>query len=324
MILFHQWCTSTSLSIVHSHEGGHIWQTGLTEIAIRHRYVLYAMLSLASLHLAHSNPSEKKNRAADAAEYHNMAIQGFREALNSVYTDRGPEGTPERHDKDSAIFISTMLNVPYVFAMYGRFHDDPDNSAEEKSTRISRTLGVDYIPIMRGVQSLLQPVWETIKSGVLKPIFTLPGFEGFEPGEAALNAEDERLLKLRQTWANNSETDATTYDESLYVLRRVCAWGERFVRRRALAGVTPAGYNHEWSVPFMWIHIAPERYFVLLQQRQPPALLLYATFGALLHELDHYWWVQGWGRSIVNAVDELLGSYWQPWLEGPKQVIAAR
>jgi hypothetical protein len=153
-------------------------------------------------------------------------------------------------------------------------------------------------------------------------MITVPDWDDFDPDAQAQSEEDDRLLSLSETWANYSASDAEVYKETLHTLRRCRAWANRFAAMREAGTLQEELYNHEWSSPFMWIHISPERYFVLLQQRQPPALLMFAYFGALLHQLDHYWWVRGWGRSVVGAVDEVLGPFWQDRMEPPKQAVA--
>jgi len=211
-----------------------------------------------------------------------------------------------------------MLNVPYVLAMYGPMNEDRQDADEPRSAQIARTLGNEWIPIMRGVQVTLRPSYEKIKNSELKSIVTVPNWDDFDVSGDAISEDDARFLRLSETWKNHSESDVEVYDKTLGVLRRCCAWAARLQNDYRLRD---EGYNHEWSSPFMWIHISPESYFALLQQRQPPALIMFAYFGALLHQLDHYWWIRGWGTSLVNAVDELLGSYWAPWMEWPKQAI---
>jgi hypothetical protein len=60
-----------------------------------------------------------------------------------------------------------------------------------------------------------------------------------------------------------------------------------------------------------------------LQQRQPAALLLFAHFGGLSAGLQGYWWMEGWGKNIVVAAAETLGSYWNVWIELPWRLVAA-
>jgi hypothetical protein len=73
---------------------------------------------------------------------------------------RSREHSNDDEDEGTAVFISTMLNVPYVFAMYGPFQDSP---VEQSSARIARILGADWIPIMRGVELLLRSCYDKIK-----------------------------------------------------------------------------------------------------------------------------------------------------------------
>lgn len=295
-----------------------MWQNAMTQTGLRFPYVLYGMLSVTALHRAALGTSSRSQLLLRAAEYHNKALHGFRISVNRLATQTTPL-TAADEEEWVALFVSTMLNVPYVFAMYGPLHDDHNDVDELRSNRIARTLGQDWIPIMRGVQIALGPNYNRIKESPLKAIVTVPGWDTFEVPEDAIGEEDARLLALRATWKSANEEDAKIYEKALYTLRRCCAWSARFKTDEQLR---KEGYNHEWSAPFMWIHISPEQFFVLLQQRQPPALIMFAHFGGLLHQLDHYWWIRGWGKSLVNAVDELLGSFWEPWMAWPKYAVS--
>jgi hypothetical protein len=73
--------------------------------------------------------------------------------------------------------------------------------------------------------------------------------------------------------------------------------------------------------PFIWLSVVPKEYFKLQRQRQPLALLIFAYYGALLHQFQTYWWTDSCGKSIVSVVDDFLGSYWAEWMEWPKQVV---
>jgi hypothetical protein len=68
----------------------------------------------------------------------------------------------------------------------------------------------------------------------------------------------------------------------------------------------------------------PKEYFRLQQQRQPLALLIFAYFGALLEQLQQYWWADSCGESIVSVIDDCLGPYWAEWMDWPKQVVKHR
>lgn len=303
--------------MIESRDGRRLWQHEITKIGLQHPFVLWGMLSLASLHYAYLNPSERETSWVDATVYHNKAIDGFREASAHV----GSDFDWDTDGIGTAFFVSSMLNVPYVFFVYNQQHDAADISTEEHSNRISRTLGAEWIPIMRGMKYILPPVHESLKTGPLAEIVNVPNWAAFKIEDQPSTEDDDRLLRLRETWNTSNEADISIYEDSLQVLRRCCAWANHFTAIRK-TGVLLEGYNHEWSAPFMWVHMAPEEYFTLLQQRQAPALLLFAYFGALLHQLDHYWWIKGWGKNVVSAVDELLGTYWQPWLEYPKQAVS--
>ena len=73
--------------------------------------------------------------------------------------------------------------------------------------------------------------------------------------------------------------------------------------------------------PFVWLSVVPKEYFKLQRQRQPLALLIFAYFGALLEQILQDWWTDSCGKSIVDVVDDCLGSYWAEWMAWPKQVV---
>jgi hypothetical protein len=83
------------------------------------------------------------------------------------------------------------------------------------------------------------------------------------------------------------------------------------------------GYNQAWSAPFIFIGVAPEAFFQLLRQRQPPALVLFAHFGSLLYGNRNYWFIGDLGKKIIEVVDELLGSYWRPYISWPLEHISS-
>jgi hypothetical protein len=179
-------------------------------------------------------------------------------------------------------------------------------------------LGVEWIPMIHGITAILRPTHNHLRLGRMGPLMSLGNWEDLEPGPLAIQGVDAYLCRARDTWKDSRDT--ATYDEALRVLRKCRLFIDQF---QGMDDTTLAkwGYNRSWSGPLIFIHFAPEAYFTMLHQRQPPALVLFAFFGALMHGLSVYWCMDGLGREIVEVVDDLLGSYWRPWISWPLELV---
>lgn len=228
-----------------------------------------------------------------------MLIQGFRDAAAA-----------DMEENCDALFVCASLNIIYVFGMYGWIHDAEAN----ENARRSRVLGGDWVPMVRGVAIFLRPHEHKLRSGPLAPLLDIASFITIDLEHDA-GAEDTVLQTLSSTWRDSPST--TVYEESLQLLRRCYAHMNK--SSKALPGDRSSYHDQTLSAPMIWICLAPEEYFTLLAQRQPPALILFAYVAVLFHRLDDYWFFKGWGQSIVKAVDELLGDYWQSWTRWPKE-----
>lgn len=307
LALLHHWALFTSLSICRESSGADIWQRVFPEVGFEHPFVAHAILSLAALHLAHSRGGRDNPNVAKAAEHHNEALRGFRQAVANI-TEANSE----------ALFTWSLLNVIYVF---GFLTQRCDAAAEHGASRASRkelVLGSEWIPMIRGIEAVLYPTHNYLRFGRMQAIMGVGNWEELEPGPAASQGPDSYLCFTRETWEKSS--DAETYDQVLRLLRKSLMFIQQFETMDAAALAT-WGYNRSWSGPLMFIHCAPDAYFTLLHQRQPPALVLFAHFGALLHGITDYWFMEGLGKEIVEVVGDLLGSYWRPWISWPLDIV---
>ncbi|PSN58954.1 hypothetical protein BS50DRAFT_566210 [Corynespora cassiicola Philippines] len=304
LALLHHWSLSTSLSILKSPQLNHFWQKVFTEIAFHNACVMHSILSIAALHVAYLCTSNRHRHICYAAHHHTLALRSFREDISCL-----------KPDNSDALFASSTLTFFYAFIRFGKLYgwDGEDGSGP----RVSRILGAEWIPLVRGMEAVLHPVYEYVRVGPLRSLLGLGNFFEMDP-DAQPGPDDEALLRLREIWV--SDENSQVYDDTLHLMRRTNAWMAQF-RIASDEQLTGWGYNREWSGPFAWLFLASERYFVLQQQRQPPALVLFAYFGVMLQHLDGYWWADGCGKSIVSAVDECLGPYWSSWLQWPKEFV---
>ncbi|KAH7166446.1 hypothetical protein EDB81DRAFT_713000 [Dactylonectria macrodidyma] len=306
--LLHHWTGSTSIDLCRCPELRHIWQIILPQIGFKHSFVLHALLGLSALHIAHKTPSERKTRWMDAVHHHSKALDGFQKAIRCI-----------TEENSEALFTWSICNVLYVFAMSNPLQNTPDTGS--LSTAISRNdkiLGAEWIPMIRGLEAVLQPTHNYLRFGRMSIIMSLGNWDELDPDQDSSGPEDDYFCSSRQTWKDSSCPEI--YEAALLSLRKCRLYSQQF-RSMDPKVIGQWGWNRAWSGPLMFIHFAPESYFSLLQQRQPPALVLFAYFGALLHDLKDHWFLEGWGKSIVEVVEDILGSYWKPWISWPLQVV---
>ena len=297
-----------------------MWQRVIPEVGFEHPFVAHAILSLAALHLAHSSSSGggvvggsgsgSCANVARAAAHHNEALLGFRQAVAHITAANS-----------EALFIWSLLSMIYVFGFLTQRGSGGDESARVM-TRKELVLGIEWIPMIRGIEAVLHPTHNHLRHGRMQVLMGLGNWDELDPAaaDAAMprDGSDGHLAATRETWQNSS--DAETYDRALWVLRKCVMFIQQF-DTMDVATLATWGYNRSWSGPLMFIHFAPNAYFTLLHQRQPPALVLFAYFGALLHGITDYWFMDGLGKEIVEVVADLLGSYWRPWISWPLDVV---
>lgn len=241
----------------------------------------------------------------EATQHHEIAVAGFHECVNNL-----------TQEKSEALLAWSILNLLYVFSISGQLA----YSTERNSPRLrkDRLLGVEWIPMMRGIDAVLGPYYDFLREGRMSPILSLANWGKLDPDELVSDPADLALRRLRDVWKNSSEADV--YEQALSVMRQCHMFTMQFETMDAET-LRRLGCNRGWAGPMAFIHFAPQQYFALLHQRQPPSLVLFAYFGAFLHALDDYWFLEGWGKDIVEVVDELLGTYWRPWIHWPLRAV---
>lgn len=303
--LLHHWTMSASVDIYKTPGVDSLWQIILPQIGFQHPFVAHAILSLAALHMSYIGGSQNRSCIMEATQHHEIAMAGFHECVNNF-----------TQEKSEALLAWSILNLLYVFSVSRQLAD----SAERNSPRLrkDRLLGVEWIPMIRGIDAVLGPYYDFLRQGRMSTILTLGNWGELNPDEVTSDTADLELCRLREVWASSG--DSEVYEQALLVMRKCRMYTMQFENMDVQA-LQRWDCNRAWAGPMAFIHFAPQQYFTLLHQRQPPSLVLFAYFGAFLHALDDYWFLKGWGRDIVEVMDELLGSYWRPWIYWPTKSV---
>lgn len=305
MALLHHWITVAGHSILNTHDLDYYWHSVIPSIGFKHPYVIHSILSLSALHIAHANPFDKEALLHTAVKHRSKALDAFAEDLRVV-----------SFDNSTALFASSTLTFFYAFASFSRALED---TRIDSNTRTAQVLGNEWISLVRGTAAVLEPVHMHVREGPLRSFLDLHNFYELDVTSSAdTNGFAKHLSDVKSTWC--ADEHAEVYNATSDIMMRCNAWMKQFDLMTDEAK-SAFGYNRACSGPFIWLISAPEEYIVLQRQRQPPALIIFAYYGVLLHRLTDYWWAEGCGQCIVNAVDACLGPYWSSLLDWPKQAV---
>jgi hypothetical protein len=269
-----------------------VWRRTVPRHALSSAFLMYELLAIAALHLAHLHPSHREYYYDRAAELQNSAMAGF-------------QAIEMRVDESNcvAVLLFSSLLALQVLA-------DPNPPADPTSTGY-----IDHfarcVKLMQGTRVLvMQNWWTTISSQEeLLPLFRETLFAGFD--SRSVPVEVARLSKITQIESLSGGACAA-YEEAidkLHWLYKACE-----IPRRKYTVV-------KWVLAWP-VQLQPE-YLELLDQRRPEALVILAYYGALLHFYQGSWVIRDTGKRLVTAISEQVGVCMNQWLQWPKHIVSS-
>ncbi|TLD19973.1 hypothetical protein PspLS_09390 [Pyricularia sp. CBS 133598] len=314
LALLHHWTVSTSSSIFDSPDTDDLWQVTFPQVGFEYPFVGHAILAVAALHKSYLDGSQSQSRLLEeAALHHEKSLAGFHDVVQHLTAENS-----------ESLLAWSLLNILYTFALSRQLAGRTEGSRHQRHqrqqhSRKDRLLGVEWIPMIRGVDAVLTSYYHFLLDGRLARLLTFGNWKELQLKDDDPDPMDGELRRIRGAWGDD-HPDANVYDEALHILRKCRMYVQQFVTMDADT-LSRWDCNRGWSGPMAFVHFAPERYFTLLHQRQPPALVVFAYFGAFFHILDGYWYLESWGREIVEVVDDILGSYWRPWIQTAATIV---
>ncbi|CAF3606464.1 unnamed protein product [Fusarium graminearum] len=305
--ILHHWTTTTSQLMCTQLAPNQAWAIKLPQLGFQYPFVLYGILSLASLQRALSDPKDTEGDLAAATNYHASAVQSLlaEQATTCQHSDKTID----------AMFAFSIIDTIYVLATYGTL-----SRQSEPTSRPSRVLELDWIRDVRSVRALLKPFNDKLREGCFDEFANLKTFEDWDMGHGSVRGDDG-LLNLRASYQGCNSSDIELYNSTVKLLRRCRPYksslGDVGTEKARLSRPNP-----HWITPLIFLQEVPEEFIDRLYQRQPPALLILSFFGAMLSAYDTVWFMDGWALEIVSAVDYALGDYWAPYTTWCREQVA--
>jgi hypothetical protein len=306
--LLHNYSTKTCLSMEGHAELQEFYRTRFITEALKSDFVLHCLLGLSSFHLVQQHqellqaaPKEQKpmirskiDQYLFAAQVHHSAgISTFRHTLTTI-----------SKENCHSLFAAASLIVMTSFAKSCegvRCFTDSQTPSLEEVTR--------WLILLRGVKSVLTETWEWVRVGPMAPIVARRGLEDFGRNIAAMDSHAAAFLdRLSAAFSEHSESDVGQICKSeIEELRRV--W-------RGLSN------GCDYAAAFIWVVGLDSKFMALLETKCSEALLVLGAYCVLLHiKLNWRWWMRGWPRNMLRAIEVLIEERWKSWLQWPAQII---
>lgn len=291
-----------------------VWRDTIFAEALRHDYLLHALMATAALHKA-----TLQLKSSDAyAEYSKVALAHQNAALAGFI----PEVSKPNRENGIAIFSVSLLLTIWAFASkrlpeglnkvklnFGRGESSPGVSLPVNSPTSDF---IEVIMILRGIYAVINET-NTWLQGDIEELLRYPRPEDLPPHsseiEDAFNVlrsafEDPQLTSLWE--GEDPAVTKTLLMEQLEDLRHIS-------RCRSVV---------EWDGHiFSWLIMAPPVFISALKRSNPMALTIFAHWAAMFRCMDHHWWANGWGYSLVTDVSSMLDPPWDRYLDWPRRQV---
>lgn len=293
--LLHFYTASTSLTFSNAPERRHVWQYVIPRIAFSHEFLLHGLLALSALHLSRISPERKDSLRANASAHHAAALPLFRSALESI-------------NSLNCHACSAFGTIIAVYEWASSEHASGLFFAHAESPGEADT--AEWVKLLRGSGSIVCCYYEEIIKGPLKPILH---WDIAAEHEAESNPRDAaKFLALEQLWnaaaVSLSAVEVDSLNEAL-----------RWLKIIYTMITTPHNNQDPASAAMSWPVRVPSRYFSMVNNRQPAALILLSHFCLLLNKVEDFWWIQGMSRRVLQEINEALSGEWETWMGWPLQ-----
>jgi hypothetical protein len=82
-----------------------------------------------------------------------------------------------------------------------------------------------------------------------------------------------------------------------------------------------AGPHVETGMVFIWAYPHSKLFLDHLRTHHPAALALLAHYCVLLHIVDHFWYMSGIGRQLLEDIETKMHPGFREWLIWPKRWV---
>ncbi|KIW32754.1 uncharacterized protein PV07_04278 [Cladophialophora immunda] len=291
-----------------------VWRDTVFAEALRHDYLLHGLMATSALHKA-----TLLLKSSDAyAEYSKVALAHQNAALAGFI----PAVSKPNQDNGIALFSVSLLLTIWAFASKklpeGLNRVKLNFGTGESSPGITLPMDsptadfIEIIMILRGIYAVIRET-DTWLQGDIEELLRYPRTEDLPPHSPEV---EETFATLRKA-LEDPQLSSLWEGEDPQRMRNLF-----LEQMEQLRDISRCRSVVEWDGHiFSWLIMAPPPFIHCLKQSNPMALAIFAHWAAMFRCMDHHWWANGWGYSLVVDVSSLLDIVWARYLDWPRRQV---
>ncbi|KAL3492089.1 hypothetical protein BJX62DRAFT_203545 [Aspergillus germanicus] len=296
--LLHHFCTVTTDTLAIREDARYTWRVMVPREGYENTYLMHGILAISALQQAQLYPAQKEHFLALSSSHQAEGLETFRTLLQNVK----PENWP-------SMFCYASLVVYYTSALPVRLGvtDLPDP--------ISNV--VELFTVIKGIDAVLAPFIPSLRKSFLAPLaysvwLEDPVLGNRRPPVSLLPEDTLEQINLVREFSETLDMATEEHNDYSIALSRL----ESAVRQINLAGPSV-----EAGMAYIWPFGLPKSVTTAIQEKRPLALIVLAQFCVLLHLLNNYWFLRGWGKQLLVEIGKQLSSTYAHWLEWPNRHV---
>ncbi|KAK7531326.1 uncharacterized protein J3D65DRAFT_111053 [Phyllosticta citribraziliensis] len=257
------------------------WKSLVPKIGFSHPFLLHLALGYAALSLAHARPNRKEHYILHAERHYTVGVRQVTALLPQL-------------NEDNCVALYLSVSVIAIYAM-------------SKGPRPGEYLlfgdhgSAEWLPLFRGVNSIIGLVYHTLSTGELAIMFKYRGVRDYGGSEPTPPTDWRRHLEDFRIFISESDDPNTeTYLGEVMRLNQsyLAVWGNQEEKKQ----------NPYMSSIFAWMYRTSNDFILCIQQKQPLALLIFAFLGVLMTSFppENHWFMQGWPQHVVAGAYNFL------------------
>ena len=259
------------------------WQIYVPHLAFSNPCLMDALLAVSALHMRVFTP-------ADSSLI--RMFHGYMASSLSQYTQTLASGV---NDTNAEALFTTSALIAFQASASRRFMNDPAVDNEPY------TLPTQWFHSFQGVKTVVLTSWRWLRSSPhVRPIIAAQPALSKDVFAVAPEPFSHLLDDLPAQLANLSNSEAAeirqAYEHSIAYLN----WAHAKPEKPRILGF-PATVSR--------------RFIQLIDERDPRALVIIASFFAMTRRVDDAWWLEGVARKEVSGIMGLLDERWWPKME---------
>ncbi|PYH91143.1 hypothetical protein BO71DRAFT_452326 [Aspergillus ellipticus CBS 707.79] len=290
--LLNHWHMATVQTLIHEKATENVMRVFVPQEALSHPFLMHSMLALSALHLSHHCPAERRHKYTEAAMNHNnIALSLCTPLLNNVTSENC-----------HALFAFSCFVATFAFAAHGP-------KVHPRAQSVSDVLEV--FKLIRGVASIVTQARPWIEAGAMRDLLQV----GRQPCKMSKTTQSQelyaRLLSLEERQRQGDGTSCYGSPSSVVIRSS----------QRLLNLLHMSTTVENPAAILRWPALVESAYLDLLLQDNAMALVVLAHYGVALDVMVESWWMDGWGRFLVNLVLDRLEIKCEPDLAWAQDVI---